>query len=60
MNRANPLQITLTFKNAEDLKDFRRYKEKTDQTDSTVGGPIHGVMCSALKRATIDKLPDSP
>ena len=45
--------ITIQFADADDLKWFKTYIEKARASEGTVGGLYTGLLCSALKRATI-------
>lgn len=46
-------KFTIQFADADDAHQFRRYVEKAKASDGTVGGLWAGLMCSALKRATV-------
>lgn len=46
-------QVLVQFKDHEDANYFRNYHASAVATDGTVTGVKSGLMCSALKRATI-------
>lgn len=45
--------VTIQFAALDDAKAFLKYKQMADAQDGTVSGLHAGLMCSALKRATI-------
>jgi hypothetical protein len=45
--------VKIQFADSEDAANFLRYKERADKQDGTVGGLYAGLVCSAIKRATI-------
>ena len=51
--------ILIQFADADDLKRFKEYEAKVKAQDGTVGGLWSGLMCSALKGATLLELSDA-
>ena len=45
--------LTIQFADEQDAASFLQYKERADKQDGTVGGLYAGLVCSAIKRATI-------
>jgi hypothetical protein len=48
-----PLSITLTFADSDDLFYFQNYVKQAKNRDGAVTGLTAGLMCAAVKRAKI-------
>lgn len=52
--------VTITFSDDDDAGFFLRYVDKAKAQDGTVTGLYAGLMCSALKRATVESSEGKP
>lgn len=51
--------VTIQFNDLDDRRSFLNYVERAKASGGTVGGLYSGLLCSALKRATIVPCPTS-
>lgn len=47
-------KLTINFRDSVDRENFLRYASRAQGQDGTVGGLYAGLMCCAIKRATVE------